>query len=261
MGRIVSVFSTKGGTGKSLICVNLATVLAQRGQTVLVIDADAQGNTSTTLLGRGDHHPGLAPLLLELVTIKDTVRPSNSAPGVDVIPGGHDLSDTTVALATVLAGRDLRLRNSGVAELGYDWVLIDCPPERSTLTVNALAASDGVIIPVDGSLHGVDGITGAATMAAMIRKALPNPRNPAAPQVDGIVMNRVAKNKTHAELEASLRAAHGGLVLGVIPAGIAADSATFKCMPVVLHSPASPITKEIERIAGRILEGKRNVAA
>ena len=262
MGKIVSIFSTKGGTGKSLLAVNLATVLAQRGQRVLVVDSDAQGNSTTTLCGRGDHHPGLAPLLMNLVGIHATIRPAATAPGVDIIPGGADLADAAANLATLLVGRDVRLRQSGMDQLGYDWVLIDCPPERSVLTVNALAASDGLIIPVDGSLYGVDGLTGAHTLASQIAQYMPNPAKPGCPALLGIVLNKLAKNKTHTQLESQIRSVHGALLLGVIPNAVAADSATFAGMPLVLHSPKSTVSAEIEKIATVLMrKGTANVAA
>jgi chromosome partitioning protein len=262
MGKIVSIFSTKGGTGKSLIAVNVATLLAQRRQRVLVIDSDAQGNSTTTLCGRGDHHPGLAPLLMKLVGVHETIRPTATAPGVDIIPGGPDLSDAAANLATQLVGRDLRLRQSGIDQLGYDWVLIDCPPERSTLTVNALAASDGLIVPVDGSLYGVDGLTGAYTLASQIAQYIPNPSKPGCPALVGIVLNKLAKNKTHNQLESQIRSVHGGLLLGVIPNAIAADSATFAGVPLVLHSPKSTVSAELEKITANLLKmGAPNVAA
>lgn len=259
MGKVVSIFSTKGGTGKSLLAVNLATIFAQRGQSVLVVDADSQGNTTTTLCGRGDHHPGLAPLLLNLVSIHQTVRPTATGPGVDIIPGGPDLADAAANLASVLVGRDLRLRQSGISQLGYDWVLIDCPPERSVLTVNALAASDGLIVPVDGSLYGVDGLSGAHALASQISQFLPDPARPGAPSLMGIVLNKVSKNKTHSQLESQLRQVHGPLVLGVIPSAVAADTATFAGLPLVLHSPKSTVAAELMKIAD-VLTGKKGKA-
>ena len=153
---IYSIINQKGGTGKTTTAINLGAALNRRAKDVLLIDLDAQGNLSYSL-GVNEFEKSMANVLLGECSLSDTLKTSE---GLDLAPSDNDLADAELSLAT--AGGHENALDTVLKEVsGYDYVLIDCPPSLSTLTINALLASDKVIIPMQMevlSLQGLDQI-------------------------------------------------------------------------------------------------------
>ena len=257
-GRI-ALFSEKGGVGKTTLAINIAAALALAGKRVLLCDCDQQGNASNLLLdlgpNSGDAGPDMSDVLLGECEPDAAIR-QTALPGLSIIPAGDRLADTQVELVN-LPGRDLRLRQA-LAELGhrFDCIAIDCPPGRGLLAVLALAASDRIILPLDPSRGGLSGIQRGMDLVAQVRRFVPDPARPGAPAIAGIVLNRVQKNRTHQECLDNLTTAYGAMLLGVIPAGVAIDSAGWAAKPVVLSDPESAPAKAITKLAGGLTDGK-----
>lgn len=159
MARIFCVANQKGGVGKTTTCVNLAAALQEAGQRTLLIDLDPQGNAT---MGCGIDKRGLARsvyhLLVGLVGLAD-VRVKSPTGGFDVLPANRDLAGAEVELVD-LQRRENRLRDALQAHGGeYDFVLIDCPPSLSMLTLNGLCAADGVIIPMQCEYYALEGLS------------------------------------------------------------------------------------------------------
>ena len=260
MAKRIALMSEKGGVGKTTLTVNLAAALAPRHR-VLVVDADQQGNASDLLLdcAPGDAHAAdLSAVLLGKASAADAIQPSVSAPGVFLITAGKDLAHTQVEL-TNLPGRDLRLRHAlDDIDAEWDYMLIDCPPGRGLLAIAALAAADSMLIPMDPSRDGLMGVNKAIELGNDVRRYIPNQRVPGAPGVLGVVINRVARNKTHADCVANMQKTYGPLLLACIPNAVSVDTAGWAAKPVVLSEPASAPSKAISDLAKRIAS---NVAA
>ncbi len=178
MARVISIANQKGGVGKTTTAVNLAGALAELGHRVLCVDMDAQANLTVGL--------GIEPRRIEVSIANVLLDPSLSledivvrtdTDGVDVAPSDIDLSATENQLFTVI-GREQALREviHGWAEKQYDYILIDCPPTLGLLTINALVASDGVIIPVQTQYYSLKGFTALSTVITQIRAKGLNPR-------------------------------------------------------------------------------------
>ena len=186
VGKIVTVFSPKGGVGKTTSTVNVAAALAQLGQRVLVIDLDPQGNASTAL--SVDHRrgtPSTYDALVDAVPLAEIAVPCEEIPNLFVVPATIDLAGAEIELVSVVA-RETRLHKAIQAhpwvgteeEVGadrFDYVLIDCPPSLGLLTLNALVAGAEMMIPIQAEYYALEGLGQLLETVEMVRAHL-NPR-------------------------------------------------------------------------------------
>lgn len=156
MTKIIAIVNQKGGTGKTTTTVNLGCALAKKGKKVLLVDLDAQGNLSYSL-GILEIEKSIGQVILGEVDFQDILI---SREGLDVAPAEIDLADVEINIAGELA-RESILKKILAKAKGYDYILIDCPPSLSLLTINALNAATRVIVPLQMevlSLQGLDQI-------------------------------------------------------------------------------------------------------
>ena len=159
MARIFCIANQKGGVGKTTTCVNLAAGLATAGQRVLLIDLDPQGNAT---MGSGIDKRGLSQsvyhLLVGLCTVAEA-RVRSETGNYDLIPANRDLAGAEIELVG-LDRRENRLRDALALHAGeYDFILIDCPPSLSMLTLNGLCSATGVIIPMQCEYYALEGLS------------------------------------------------------------------------------------------------------
>ena len=178
MARIIAIANQKGGVGKTTTTINLAGALAEQGHRVLCLDMDPQANLTVGLgLNPREISHSMANVLIDpSISLRDIIRPT-STERIDVAPSDIDLSATENQLFSSI-GREHALREClrGDVEKTYDYVLIDCPPTLGLLTINALVASDGVIIPVQTQYYSLKGFTALNAVITQIRAKGLNPR-------------------------------------------------------------------------------------
>ena len=183
MGRVYALANQKGGVGKTTTAVNLGAYLAQAGKRVLLVDVDPQANATSSL---GIDKNALGRSIYELLVggekTKNLIMLTNCM-GLDLLPSTPSLAGAEVEMVGMI-GRELKLRQAlnGVRER-YDFCLIDTPPSLGMLTVNALAAADGVIIPVQCEYLPLEGLTQLLHTIELVRQSL----NPSL-SVRGVVM-------------------------------------------------------------------------
>lgn len=175
MSCILAIVNQKGGVGKTTTAVNVAAYLAERGKRTLLVDLDPQGNASSGLgIERSPERPSSYSLLIDDLPLKETLVQTDRR-RLRVCPSSLHLAGAEVELVQ-LEHREFRLKKAleGV-ENRFDFVIIDCPPSLGLLTLNALVAADGVIIPVQGEYYALEGVTQLMNTLHLVNQEL-NPR-------------------------------------------------------------------------------------
>lgn len=237
--RIMAVANQKGGVGKTTTTINVAAGLAEFGYSILLVDLDPQGNASTGLgIEPSNRKHTSYDLLLEQAPLSDLVQRS-SVPNVDVCPANSDLASADIDLVANEKRSFLlhdALRDPAVSALGYDFVLIDCPPSLSLLTVNALVASHSVLIPLQSEFFALEGLSQLMLTVRDIRRSA-NPKL----RIEGIVITMAdGRNRLSQQVEADARANLGDLVFATtIPRNVRVSEAPSFSLPVLTYDTAS----------------------
>lgn len=170
MPHIIAVLNQKGGVGKTTTAINLAAYLAKAGNSVLVVDSDPQGNTTSGLgVDKQNLNGTLYDVLFSKTHAAQAVLPVNKSK-LYLLPANASLANAEVDLVPVTQ-REFALRRV-LEELEYDFILIDCPPSLGLLTVNALSAATDVLIPVQAEYYALEGLGQLLTVVEQVRQAL-----------------------------------------------------------------------------------------
>jgi chromosome partitioning protein len=239
--RILTVANQKGGVGKTTTTVNLAAALALHGCQVLVIDLDPQGNAST---GMGiEHHagvPSIYDVLLDDVAIADVVQPAPGLHNLRCVPATIDLAGAEIELVSVVA-RESRLQRAIAAyceDAGadIDYVLVDCPPSLGLLTLNAMVATEEVLIPIQCEYYALEGLGQLLKTVDLVRANL-NPKL----SVSTILLTMYdARTRLADQVVAEVRSHFGDIVLSAtIPRSVRVSEAPGYGQSVVTYDPGS----------------------
>ncbi|WP_416189570.1 ParA family protein [Neisseria sp. CCUG17229] len=248
--KIIAIANQKGGVGKTTTTVNLAASLAKRGQRVLVIDLDPQGNATTgSGIDKASLEQGVYQVVLGDADIQTAVVKSESG-GYDVLGANRALAGAEIELVQEIA-RELRLKNAlQVVENDYDFVLIDCPPSLTLLTLNGLVAANGVIVPMLCEYYALEGISDLIATVRKIRQAI-NPQL----DITGIVRTMYdSRSRLVVEVSEQLQQHFGELVFETtIPRNIRLAEAPSHGMPVLAYDAAAKGAQAYLALADELL--------
>ena len=249
--RVIALCNQKGGVGKTTTAINLAAALAEYGRKVLVVDFDPQGAAS---VGLGVPPHELDRTVYNLIMDKsvdytDVLR-STAVPGLDLLPANIDLSAAEVQLVTEVARESALARALRPALDSYDEVIVDCQPSLGLLTVNALTAAHGVLIPLECEFFALRGVALLVETIEKVRDRL-NPRL----QVDGILATMYDARTLHArEVVARVHEAFGDkLFQTVIARTVKFPDATVAAEPITTYAPAHSGAEAYRQLARELV--------
>ncbi len=251
--RILSIANQKGGVGKTTTAINLAAALVEQGGRVLLVDLDPQGNASTGL--------GFAPterkkttydLLLDETPLVEAVVGTEFS-GLLLCPSSADLSSADIQLVSNEKRSFLlhdSLREPQVETLDLDFILIDCPPSLSLLTINAMVASHAVLVPLQAEFFALEGLSQLMLTIREVRRSA----NPGL-RIEGVVLTMVdGRNRLSQQVEHDVRTTLGDLVFKtMIPRNVRLSEAPSYAQPVLSYDSASKGSEAYRALAAEIL--------
>jgi chromosome partitioning protein len=256
--RVLVVANQKGGVGKTTTAINLGTALAAVGQPTLVVDIDPQGNASTGLgIDRAQRKVTIYDVLMGEADIADAITPTR-IPNLAIVPATVDLSGAELELVGV-ARRNYRLKDA-LAEYAahgqqkFSYVLIDCPPSLTLLTVNAMVAADAVMVPLQCEFFALEGLSQLLKTIELVRTNL----NPAL-EIQGIVLTMFDKrNRLSEQVEADVRKHMGDMVYKtIIPRNVRISEAPSHGLPALVYDLRCPGSQAYIKLAGELIQRER----
>ena len=252
--RVFVIANQKGGVGKTTTTVNLAAGLANGGLRVLVIDLDPQGNASTAL--GIDHNagvPGTYEVLIDGEPIDQHVQQSPEADNLWVLPATIDLAGAEIGLVDI-PGRESRLLRALDRLLQrhrVDYIFIDCPPSLSLLTLNAMAAADSVLVPIQCEYYALEGVGQLMNTLNLVRRRL-NPRL----DVEGVVLTMLdGRTNLGLQVVGEVKKYFKGKVFKtVVPRNVRLSEAPSHGLPIHLYDARCPGADAYRRLAAELIE-------
>ena len=260
--RIISLANQKGGVGKTTTAINLGTALAAIGERVLIVDLDPQGNASTGLgIDRRSRNVSTYDVLIGEAPLRDAVVPT-AVPRLHIAASTMDLSGLELELGST-KDRAFRLRdaiaalNTNVSEpADYTYVLIDCPPSLNLLTVNAMAASDAILVPLQCEFFALEGLSQLLQTVEQVRTTL-NPNL----SIHGIVLTMFdSRNNLSNQVVADVRQFMGAKVYNtMIPRNVRISEAPSYGKPVLVYDLKCVGSEAYLKLATEVIQREREL--
>jgi len=261
--RILALANQKGGVGKTTTAINLGTALAAIGERVLIIDLDPQGNASTGLgIDRRNRACSTYDVMVGEAKLRDSIL-ETAVPRLHIAPSTMDLSGLELEISAA-RDRAFRLRNaitalnSGSSESDYSYVLVDCPPSLNLLTVNAMAASNAILVPLQCEFFALEGLSQLIKTVEQVKETL----NPDL-TIHGIVLTMFdSRNNLSNQVVADVREFMGRKVYDtIIPRNVRISEAPSYGKPVLVYDLKCVGSEAYLRLATEIIQRERELCA
>lgn len=251
MGRIIAVANQKGGVGKTTTSINLAACLAEKGKKVLAVDMDPQGNLTSGLgVDKDSVEKSIYELIIGEVDIKEVIN-KEVLENLDIIPTSIDLSATEIELIGV-DDKEYILRNAiDQVKDQYDFVIIDCPPSLSMLTINAMTTADSVIVPIQCEYYALEGLSQLIHTVELVKDRLNSKL-----EIEGVVftMYDARTNLSLQVVENVKDNLQQNIYKTIIPRNIRLAEAPSYGLPINKYDPKSTGAESYMRLADEVIE-------
>jgi chromosome partitioning protein len=246
--KVYALANQKGGVGKTTTAINVAACLAESGERALVIDLDPQANATS---GLGEHANGTSTYdLLDGVPLRELAKPTRF-PNLHLVPAKPELAGAAVELTRHEGGETYLRQALAAGASSYSFIFLDCPPSFGPLTVNALAAADRVLIPVQAEYYALEGLSQLVQSINLVKSRL-NPRL----AVGGVLLTMVdGRTKLAADVEAEVRRHFGELVFKTsVPRSVRLAEAPSHGLPAIAYERRSAGTDAYWKVAMELVE-------
>ena len=251
MGRIIAVANQKGGVGKTTTSINLAACLAEKGKKVLAVDMDPQGNLTSGLgVDKDSVEKSIYELIIGEVDIKEVINKEDFE-NLDIIPTSIDLSAAEIELIGV-DDKEYILRNAiDQVKDQYDFVIIDCPPSLSMLTINAMTTADSVIVPIQCEYYALEGLSQLIHTVELVKDRLNSKL-----EIEGVVftMYDARTNLSLQVVENVKDNLQQNIYKTIIPRNIRLAEAPSYGLPINKYDPKSTGAESYMRLADEVIE-------
>lgn len=251
MGRVIAIANQKGGVGKTTTTINLSAALASKGKKILVIDCDPQGNSTSGFgIDKNSLENTVYELLLEECSVSDAIIP-DVYPNLSVLPAHVNLAGAEIELIDI-QGKEYRLKKEvDWVKDDYDYIIIDCPPSLSLLTVNAMTTADAIIVPIQCEYYALEGLSQLIHTINMIRGKLNRNLN-----IDGIVFTMYdTRTNLSAQVVENVKANIKQKVYDtLIPRNVRLAEAPSYGEPICKYDPKSVGAEKYAELADEIIK-------
>lgn len=250
MGTIISIINQKGGVGKTTTAVNLSAYLADKGKKTLLIDEDSQGNSTSGLSRSVDFEKSLYDVLLN-DTVPEEAVVKTAIHKLHLLPASIDLAGAEIEIAPLPERESLLKRKIEPLRESYDYILIDCPPSLGLMTLNALVASDSIIIPIQAEFYALEGLSQLVKTVQVVSRKM-NPRL----HILGILLT-MFDGRTNLSLQVAeeVKKYFGSKVFRtVIPRTVKLSEAPSFGEPVLTYAPKSKGAEAYRKLCREVLK-------
>lgn len=250
MGRVIAIANQKGGVGKTTTAINLSSCLAEAGQRVLTVDFDPQGNATSGLgLEKGNIDKTIYELMIGECGIKECLV-KQAQENLDILPSDVDLAGAEIELLDIDGKERLLKKYLNEINDDYDFIIIDCPPSLSLLTINALTAADTVLVPIQCEYYALEGLSQVLKTINLVKKKL-NPKL----ELEGVVFTMYdARTNLSLEVVENVKSnLNKNIYKTIIPRNVRLAEAPSHGMPINLYDTKSTGAESYRLLAAEVI--------